>query len=253
MEPGVQLVNKREAPFSKWYPESRFGGFSWVDGTIAFYARVNALITPESTVLDIGCGRGAYGADPVRVRGDLQVLKGKARRVIGIDVDPVARANEFIDEFRLISDSGWPVETCSIDVAVADKVLEHVESPAEFFAEAARTVRPGGHICIRTSNVLGYVGIAARLTPNRFHARLVGRALKARDQQDVFPTFHRCNTIWSLRRSLEQHGFDGVVQGFESEPYYLGFSRLAYALGVSYQRLAPGAVRSALFAFARRG
>jgi len=57
---------------SRFYPESRFGGFSDVDGTVAFYARVQAILTPESVVLDVGCGRGAgLQDDRVEYRRDL--------------------------------------------------------------------------------------------------------------------------------------------------------------------------------------
>ena len=49
------------------YPESLFGGFTDVDGTITFFTRVNALIDSSSVVLDVGCGRGVYGEDTVAV------------------------------------------------------------------------------------------------------------------------------------------------------------------------------------------
>lgn len=45
----------------RFYPETTYGGFSYVDGTIAFFSRVNALLKPESVVVDFGCGRGAGG------------------------------------------------------------------------------------------------------------------------------------------------------------------------------------------------
>lgn len=44
----------------RFYPEARFGGFTDIDGTIAFFNRVNSLIETSSVVLDVGCGRGAY-------------------------------------------------------------------------------------------------------------------------------------------------------------------------------------------------
>ena len=37
-----------------YYPETSYGGFTGVDGTMAFYLRVNALIEPSSHVLDFG-------------------------------------------------------------------------------------------------------------------------------------------------------------------------------------------------------
>jgi hypothetical protein len=49
----------------RFYPESRLDGLTAIDGTVAFYKKVNALINPASVVLDLGCGRGAYGDDPV--------------------------------------------------------------------------------------------------------------------------------------------------------------------------------------------
>lgn len=42
-----------------FYPESRFGSLSDLDGIIAFYGRVHALLDLDMTVLDVGCGRGA--------------------------------------------------------------------------------------------------------------------------------------------------------------------------------------------------
>ena len=33
-------------PRERFYPESRFGGFTDIDGTIAFYTRVHSQLTP---------------------------------------------------------------------------------------------------------------------------------------------------------------------------------------------------------------
>src|ERR1700730_18015781 len=83
---------------SIFYPEARFGGFTYVDSTIAFYLHVNALINGDSIVRDVGAGRGKCGDDPVVVRRNLRIFKARFRRVIGIDVDPEAAENPFIDE-----------------------------------------------------------------------------------------------------------------------------------------------------------
>lgn len=69
---------------------------------VVFYTRVHSLLSPDSIVLDIGCGRGRAVDDPVPLRRQLRTLKGKCRHVIGIDVDPAAAANPCIDEFRAI-------------------------------------------------------------------------------------------------------------------------------------------------------
>ncbi len=236
----------------RFYPESRFGGFTDVDGTIAFYARVRSLVNPTSVVLDVGCGRGAYVDDPVPFRRDLRVLKGKVGRVIGLDVDSAGAGSPFLDEFRLFDGGEWPVDANSVDLVLADCVLEHVSDPPPFFRNAHRTLRDEGVLCIRTTNAWSYVALMARLVPNRFHARVTARVQERRKTEDVFPTFYRCNTVPRLRRALAAAGFDAVVYGYEAEPSYLEFSRLAYAIGVIHQRLAPFLIRPVIHAFARR-
>jgi SAM-dependent methyltransferase len=236
----------------RFFPESRFGGFTDIDGTIAFYTRVHELLPPRGTALDIGCGRGAQAADPVRIRRELRTLGRSAGRVIGIDVDPAAAANPLLNEFRLIETPVWPIESATIDVAVADWVVEHVSDPGVFFAETFRVLRPGGCLCLRTANARSLVGLAARLIPNRLHARVLQVAQHGRKAQDVFPTVYRCNTRKLLHAALQRAGFQAVTYGYEGEPQYHNFSGLAYAFGVAYQRWAPKAVRSALFGFALR-
>jgi SAM-dependent methyltransferase len=239
---------------SKHYPESEFGGFTDVDGTVAFYCRVNALLTPTSEVLDVGCGRGAYAEDPVAFRRELRILRGRCARVVGIDVDPGAAENPFLDEFRLLTGDRWPVQDSSVDLCLCDWVAEHVRDPEAFFGECGRVLRPGGYLCIRTSNPSSYVGITARLIPNRFHARVLGKVQVGRKEGDVFDTYHRANRPRVLRTLLRKHGFRrAVVYGYEAEPAYLAFSRAAYWLGVMHQRFMPGAWKLSVFAFAQRG
>jgi SAM-dependent methyltransferase len=232
-----------------YYPESRFGGFTDIDGTLAFYLRVNALLDLNDVVLDVGCGRGAYVEDPVVLKRELRSLRGKCRRVIGIDVDQQARDNPGLDEFYPIESDRWPVDNRSIDLCLCDFVLEHIADPRAFFGEIERTIRPGGYVCIRTPNSQSYVGLLARMIPNRFHRAVVGRVQDGRKAEDVFPTLYRCNTRRRLRSMLGSYGFEHHVYGYEAEPSYLTFSPFIYGLGVAHQRWAPNALKPTLFAF----
>lgn len=77
---GDQLLHRH-------YPEARFGGFSDVDGTVAFYSRVQALMTPENVVLDVGCGRGSGLQDDAvpwrrELRSNAVNLNNKNNRMI---------------------------------------------------------------------------------------------------------------------------------------------------------------------------
>src|SRR5271169_5565422 len=140
-----------------FYPESRFGGFADIDGTVVFYSRVNALIQPSFVVLDFGCGRGyRHREDSISFRRELQCLKGKVTRVVGVDVDEVGRTNNGIDEFRILTPGRpWPVDDRSVDMIICDWVIEHLPDPVAFFSEARRVLVAGGYLCIRTPNAYG--------------------------------------------------------------------------------------------------
>jgi SAM-dependent methyltransferase len=247
------VTTDQRAPIvDRWYPERRFGGFTRVDGTVAFYTRVNAVLEPSSNVLDLGCGRGVGAEDSVSWRRNLRVLRGRCARVIGVDVDPAGAENPTIDEFHLMEEGRIPLPDESIDICVSDFVLEHVETVDRFFSECARVIKPGGYLFIRTPNALNYAGLASRLVPADLHSRVLSRVQPDRKEEDVFPTVYACNTPGKLRKRLEAHAFDAVVETFEPEPAYLSFSRVLYALAVFHQRYAPRSLRRMLFAYARK-
>lgn len=236
----------------RWYPEKRFGGFTHVDGTVAFYERVNGMLQPQSVVLDLGCGRGVGVEDAVPWRSALRNFKGRCKLVIGADVDPAAATNPTIDQFCVIVDGRVQVPDEHVDLCIADFVLEHVQDVDAFFSEAVRVLRPGGFLCLRTPNVWNYMGIASRLIPNQLHVRVLGRVQPDRAEEDVFPTVYRCNSVRRLRNAFARHGLDGVVLTQESEPAYLSFSKILYALAVFHQRHAPPPIRRMLLAYARK-
>lgn len=236
---------------SIFYPETKFGGFSDIDGTIVFYTRVNALIKTSSILLDIGCSHGTHIDEPIKYKKELRTFKGKCAKVIGLDVDESARKNPFIDEFHLLVDDVWPIADVSIDVAVCDAVIEHIANPDSFFSECKRVIKPGGYLCIRTGNVLGYAAMLARIIPDVFHPAVLKKSQDKRKGEDIFPTLYRCNTIWKMRRMLNKYGFDNYTYGYEAEPSYFSFSRFFYWLGVIHQRFSPGIFKLAIFAFAR--
>lgn len=237
----------------RYFPESQFGGYSDTDQLVVFYTRVRILLKPSFTVLDIGCGRGRH-AEERTARSNLKNLKDQCETVIGIDVNPAAQDNPFVDQFHLIeASSKWPLSDASVDLAVCNCVFEHIENTDLFFSECHRVIRPGGYLCMRTTNALSYFGLAARFIPDRFHSAIIRRAyVNPRKEEDVFPIQYRCNTVPAMRRALDRHGFEHCAYGYEQDPAHFAFSRTLYFLGVVYQRLAPRVIRTAIFVFARR-
>ena len=98
-------------------------------------------------VLDVGTGTGRM----------LQLFARRAARAVGIDAsrEMLAVARTRLDRVRLKDctlRSGdmyrlpWPDD--SFDVAVIHMVLHFADQPAHVVAEAARVLRPGGHLVV---------------------------------------------------------------------------------------------------------
>ena len=236
------------------YPEAMYGGYSRCDGSVEFQARVQSILPTHGTCLDIGCGRGvAFDDTGSSYRARLHDLRGPTRKVIGIDVDEVGVENPSLDEFRLLTlGKAWPIESASIDVAMARTVLEHVPNPHEFFAELHRVLKPGGMFAINTTNLLGYPGLISACIPNRFHTAVISRVQPGREDKDVFPTLYRCNTKWAIERAARRAGFDVAVYGWTSEPNYFAFSSVLFRIGAIAHLLIPSSLGPALFAFGQR-
>jgi SAM-dependent methyltransferase len=238
------------------YPESEAGGFTRHDGFVEFYSRVNALLTPESDVLDFGAGRGQWAFDPLPpFSRDLRAYHERVRSVVGCDVDPVVLTNPTLASADVVAPGDpLPYDDGSFDVVVADYVLEHVaehDAPG-VAAEVLRVLRPGGWLAARTPNKWGMIGIGARAVPNTLHTRVLHRLQPGRQDQDVFPVEYHMNTRRSLRTLFpEPHHL--VVYGHNSEPRYFGHSVPAWRAAQLLNRVTPPALASTLMVFVQKG
>jgi ubiquinone/menaquinone biosynthesis C-methylase UbiE len=95
-------------------------------------------------VLDLGCGPGTD-------LGQLADKVGDQGSVVGIDRDPVMveqarlRTAAYQNvEVRTGDAHALPLEDACVDRARTDRVLQHLEDPAQALAELRRVVRPGG-------------------------------------------------------------------------------------------------------------
>lgn len=106
-------------------------------------------LRPDSRVVDVGCGEGAYafrlathfgfrvlGIDPVQRHLDL--AREARREVVG---DIASRVS-----FERGSATRIPVQDRSLHLVWCRDVMVHVEDPGAAFAEFARALRPGGYV-----------------------------------------------------------------------------------------------------------
>jgi SAM-dependent methyltransferase len=217
------------------YREYGAGGFSRWDGTVAFMTRVNALVGPESVVLDLGAGRGEVHTYPVPFVRHLADLKSRAARVIGLDVDPAVADNPGLDEALVYDGSAFPLADASIDLIVSNYVFEHVADPQVFAREIARVLKPGGWLCARTPNRFSLLAAATSLVPNRLHAHFLKIVQPQRLVEDIFPTRYAMNTFGKLRTLFPPASWKHCSYTWSPEPSYHGGSRVLFDAQRAYQ------------------
>lgn len=238
------------------YPEVAAGGFTRHDGFVDFYVRVGALIGDETRVLDFGAGRGAWADGTLSpFHREIRDLRGRAKEVVGIDVDPVVMENTTLDRAHVVAAGDpLPFDAGSFDLIVADHVFEHVaqEDATGVVAEFERVLAPGGWVAARTPNKWGMIGIGARAVPNRLHVSVLRGLQPGRLAEDVFPTRYSMNTRKHLKRLFAEPSWDVHVYGHASEPQYAGSSRAAWRAAAFIDRLTPPRMLPTLMIFAQR-
>jgi SAM-dependent methyltransferase len=97
------------------------------------------------TILDVGCGNGAY-------LGELR-RRGHTGRLLGVDLSPgMAAVAAASGAHVLVGDATHlPVASAAVDVALAMHMLYHVPDVPATVAELRRVVRPGGTLLAATN------------------------------------------------------------------------------------------------------
>jgi glycosyltransferase involved in cell wall biosynthesis len=98
---------------------------------------------PGTTVLDVGCSDGQFGA----------LVRRQGHRVDGVDLVKHEGVGERLDGFIEADVSvGLPPGTASYDVIVAGDILEHVVDPETLLKSLRDHLAPGGEIMVSVPN-----------------------------------------------------------------------------------------------------
>ncbi len=144
-----------------------------------------AALQPGETVLDLGSGTGLdifLAADRVRPTG----------RAIGVDMTPemiakaranAARMGVANAEFRLGEIEHLPVTDGGADVVISNCVINLLPDKRRAFAEAFRTLRPGGRLLV--SDIVSTRPLPALLKTAERWAACIGGAIPVEDYLDA--------------------------------------------------------------------
>lgn len=172
-------------------------------------------ICADSTVLEIGCGENPFGELPRMILGTK----------IAVDVEPaLLRQLHLRDKglgTRLLAAdaTSLPFRDATLDGIVAIWVVEHLENPGCFLAEARRVLRLGGFVFFLTPNLANPLYFPIRLAPVRFRERILRRV--GGHPEHGYLTFLRANNIRRLTTLARESGFDLVSTDFLWEEGYL--------------------------------
>lgn len=223
------------------YPEVKVCGFPHNDQEVMFFSQVAAILQPNDQVLDFGAGRGEFiENDPSAYRVRLKNFRGRCARVYGCDPDACVLENPSLDCADVIEiGERLPYEDGQFDLIVSRHVFEHVTDPGWVAGELLRVLKAGGWICAMTPNKWGYVAVASRLLPNRFHAGALSSVQPGRPARDVFPTAYRLNRPAAVRRYFG-HAADVYHYSHSGIPsYYFGSLPLMRLQQLAHRLIPP--------------
>jgi ubiquinone/menaquinone biosynthesis C-methylase UbiE len=134
----LDLQNSYRARYRKLRP-------GWQPSGDVLESLVRSHLTPESRVLDLGCGRG----------GVVELFWREVGLAAGVDADAASLAEHRASGMPLVQARGerLPFVDESFDLIVCLWVLEHLRAPDEVFREVRRVLRPGGHFIFLTPNL----------------------------------------------------------------------------------------------------
>jgi SAM-dependent methyltransferase len=191
------------------------------------FSRVIKLGGYERDLLEVGCGRES---------NFLREAAAHYRLLYGFDPEIAAQVQEGKIRFAPGFAEHLDLKDESVDVLTSIDVVEHLPDPRKAFSEFMRVLRPGGRILVITPNKSHPPLFGARMLSHGMRQKINGFVTGTKDE-DTFPTFYRLNNVSAFKRLANDLGLKVITAEYLSNhPQYLMFSRVAYRIGVAFER-----------------
>ena len=166
-------MNNVKIGFNKWHesrPVDKTLDTSWHD---YFAAKASEFITPNSRILEIGCGRGGFAVNLAKlfsnVYSEFYASDFSESAVeIAKDYAQESRVEKYI-KFQVNDIENLNYDSNSFDRIICFETIEHVPNPVEAIKELYRVLKPGGQLILTTPNYLNFYGLY------RVYMRFTGR------------------------------------------------------------------------------
>lgn len=161
-------------------------------------------------------------------------------RISGVDIaDDEIRENASLDE-KLVADvtRELPYADRSVDAVVSRSVLEHLTDLERFIAEAARTLKPGGHFVHFLPNKFALFALVNQALPPKLARKLLYFFWEDAKGICGFPAHYDHTYPTAIEKLLAKHGFTQIdVRVSYYQSFYFGFFLPGYVLVLCYDLL----------------
>lgn len=187
---------------------------------------LDQYVQPGAKVLDAGCGKGTWL---------LRKYRGIMGTWTGVDVQPPPAT--MMNEFVSCDLEDIPFKDESFNIILCHYVIEHLRKPREVFTEFHRLLSGGGILVFCTPCLNSPIFRISSWIPNRWHKKIKSGVFGA-IEDDVFPTYYKCNTTGKIDKTLRTVGFRReTLETTEHSYKYLRCNTVTYAFGLVTSRL----------------
>lgn len=189
---------------------------------------ISENVFPEMIFLDAGCG---WMND--------RIYKYSTDKSIGIDIDLKSlRDNINYDNLILSNLENIPFRNETVDIINTKSVMEHIEYPDVVFKEFFRLLKEKGILIMVVPNVYNPVNLFGKLTPLKLH-KILMKIVSRRDEQDIYPTYFRYCSPYSIDKKLKECGF--IKEEFILRGDFILFmhSKILINLWIIFDKLMP--------------
>lgn len=158
------------------------------EDAIRWILKSGVELTSSTTVLDLGCGHGVFGAE---------ILKKECRVTFSDEESTLLPEIKDAPYLKFNIDREDMAKLGTYDLVVCSNVYEHLSKPREFIGSVQKILNPGGFLYLSWTNWLSpwgghefspyhYLGV------KRGHLmfdRVTGRKRKHTPHQNLFPTY----------------------------------------------------------------
>lgn len=187
--------------------------------------------TPDgASVLDVGCGNGAFCPE-------LACLRERGFRISGVDPDSAKLMQNQHVQCKYVG----LLETAAIpagafDCLIALFVFEHIDRPSAFLKAAYSALKPGGSLFFITPNARHYFTAFAKLSGRLGLQEAILNRVRPRALAEAYhyPAYYKINAAGVIGAQARQQGFRDV-----EFRYCEAVSELVCYLPVGFKWIAP--------------